>query len=79
MPEPSYVQAPSPVPVRAIVRGTSRDGFALGWTGQRVFFRWSEGPGMNHTTWVPASDVERIMTDGPAKTAAARVPSGRPR
>jgi hypothetical protein len=56
---PPYVEAPQPVPVRALVRGERRDGWVLGWRGERVYLRWKTDSG-NHLGWVSASDVERI-------------------
>lgn len=57
---PPYVPADPPVPVTAMVRGERREGVVLGWRGDRVYLRWTAGPGLNHLTWVMAADVERL-------------------
>jgi hypothetical protein len=58
-----YVKADPEVPVRVCTYdGTVRDGWAVGWRGDRVDDRWRTEMG-NHVGWVPAADVERV---GPA-------------
>jgi hypothetical protein len=54
---PPYIEAPQPVAVRALVRGTQREAWVLGWRGDRVYLQCEAG---NHLGWVPAADVERI-------------------
>jgi hypothetical protein len=56
---PPYTEAPQPVAVRALVRGTRRDAWVIGWRGDRVYLRWRTELG-SHLGWVPAADVERI-------------------
>ena len=63
-PEP-YVKADHEIPVRIRTRdGSIRDGWALGWRGDRVDVRWRTEMG-NHLGWVPAADVERLRTSAP--------------
>lgn len=55
-----YVTAEPAVPVRVHVADQERAGEVLGWRGERVYVRWSGGPGLNHLGWMPACAVERL-------------------
>lgn len=52
--------ADPPVPVEVDDSGGTWPGLVLGWRGDRVYVRYSEGPGLTHLTWVPASHVRRV-------------------
>ncbi len=56
---PPYVEAPSHLPVRALVRGQPVEGNVLGWRGDRVYSTWHSDMG-EHLGWVPAAVVERM-------------------
>lgn len=48
-----------PVPVEVDDVGGTWPGLVLGWRGERVYVHYSEGPGLNHRTWVAAARVRR--------------------
>lgn len=75
---PSYVEAKEHLRVLAWMRGFPVEAVALGWTGDRVHIRWSDGPGLNHLGWVPAADVERQKPpDAAAPRPSRRMRAGR--
>jgi hypothetical protein len=62
--QPPYVEAKEHLRVTAWVRGFPVEAVVLGWAGDHVRIRWSDGPGLNHLGRVPAADVERYPSEG---------------
>ncbi len=73
----TYVEAKTPVLVRAWVRGFLVDAVVQGWRGDRVSITW-KGERGTHLGWVLAADVERVTTSTAQHTPIRPLPRTQP-
>jgi hypothetical protein len=56
----AYMPQPNPIQVLVTADGAEWQGFAEAWRDDRVYVRYTTGPGQQHLHWVDAAQVRRV-------------------